>query len=100
MITHRLYRHRGYAGLIMLVLVVLIIGLLASTLLKQYLGPLSSDPGKGPRGVSPETTAADPPLGSTSTVPAAAIQRANALGAEMQQQAAEQAKRIDEIESK
>jgi hypothetical protein len=85
-------RQTGWAGMIMLLVVVLIIGFLASSSLKQYLGV------GGGRQV-PAAAAADSPT-TAPVVPATPIERARSVGDMMQKQAEEQSKKIDEAESK
>jgi hypothetical protein len=94
-------RNAGWAGLIVLLVVVAIIGLLGKTLLQQMFGRDLNTDLKGPRGPGPAATLADPdPAGSNVPSPAAQINRATNLGNAMQQQAQEQFKRMDAIEGK
>ena len=70
-------RQQGWAGLIMILIVVVIIGLLASTLLKQMLGISPDKSAKSARGPGAATTLVDPGLeSSTPATPANAIERA------------------------
>jgi hypothetical protein len=91
------HRQRGWVGLIVILLALVIVGMLAQTLLKQY-GLLPSDRDAtttaGPRGVGPTTPmSADP----TTTTPALTkpLERARGLESSLQQQTEEMGKRID-----
>ena len=91
-------RHqRGWVGLIVILLALVIVGMLAQTLLKQY-GLLPSDraatSAAGPRGVGPTTPMSGDPTTTTPT-PANALERARGLESSVQQQAEEMGKRID-----
>jgi hypothetical protein len=94
-------RQRGWAGLIVLLIVVAIIGMLASTALKELLGLAPGKDAKGPRGPGAATIMVDPGYDSASPpTPAAAVERANNLEGTMQKQLEQQTRKMDEIESK
>ena len=86
-------RQRGWIGLIGLVLALVIVGMLLKTVMDQY--GLTRKPGTagqatGLDSVSHETTAVVP-------APREAMERARGVEANVKQQAAEQAKRIDDV---
>ena len=90
------YRQRGWIGLIVLLVALVIVGMLAQTILKQY-GLLPSDrvtAKAGPRGVGP-TTPVSPDPTTTTFVPGNAIERARGLESTLQQQTQEMGQRID-----
>ena len=91
------HRQRGWVGLVVLLLALVIIGVLGQTILRQ-MGLLSGDrmttKAAGPRapggvGAAPiDATAATP-------VPANAVERARGLESTLQQQSQDAAQRID-----
>jgi hypothetical protein len=86
-------RQRGWVGLIGLILALVIVGMLVKTVMDQY--GLTRKPGTAQQatglGPVPQDAAVDPPS------PRNAMERARGLEASVQQQAAEQAKRIDDV---
>ena len=86
------FRQRGWAGLIGLLLALVIVGFLLKTVMDQYgLGrkPGGADKATAVGPASHETTAVVP-------APRVAMERARGLEAQVQQQAADQQKRIDD----
>ncbi len=90
-------RQRGWIGLIVLLLALVIVAMLARTAVSQY-GLLSGDPGPertyernavSPAAVAPFEPSSSPPA------PTAPMERARAVEGMLQQQAREQAQRID-----
>jgi len=92
-----LHRQRGWVGLIVILLALVIVGMLAQTLLKQY-GLLPSDRAAsttaGPRGVGPTTPMMGDPT-TTTPAPTNALERARGLESSLLQQTEEMGKRID-----
>jgi hypothetical protein len=92
-------RQRGWVGLVVLLLALLIVAMLAQTALKQY-GLLPDDratattKAAGPRGVGPTTPMSVDPTGAT-PVPRNAIERARGLESSLQQQTQDMSQRID-----
>lgn len=91
-------RQRGWVGLIVLLVALLIVAMLAQTALKRY-GLLPDDRATattqaGPRGVGPTTPMSVDPTGAT-PVPRNAIERARGLESSLQQQTQEMGQRID-----
>jgi hypothetical protein len=85
-------RQRGWAALIGLVIALVIVAMLAKTVLEQYgmtrkPGPAGAATGLGP--VPHETTSVVP-------APRDAMERARGLESQVQQQAIDNAKRIDD----
>ena len=92
---HARHRQRGWVGLIVLLLALVIVGMLAQTVLRQY-GLLPGDRAAkaGPRGAGPTTPVNADPSASTPT-PGTAIERARGLESSLQQQSQEMGERID-----
>jgi len=90
-------RQRGWVGLVVLLLALVIVAMLAQTMLKQY-GLLAGDRATprtaGPRGVGP-TTPMSVDTGATTPAPANAIERARGVESVLQQQTQEMGRRID-----
>src|SRR5262245_34328459 len=85
-------RQRGWVGLIVLVVALVIVAMLVKTVLNEY--GLT-----GTTGTASKATAIDPVSQDVNTVdssPRNAMERARGLESSVQQQAAEQAKRIDD----
>ena len=94
------HHERGWVGLIVLLLALVIVAIVAQTVLKQYgLGggatPKSATPGDTPRGPG---VAGAAPYDATSSqpVPVNAIERARSVERTIQQQAQDFGKRIEE----
>lgn len=91
------HRQRGWVGLIVILIALVIVGMLAQTLLKQY-GLLPGDRAAtttgSPRGVGSTTPMSVDPT-TTTPVPTNAIERARGLESSLQQQTEEMGKRID-----
>ncbi len=91
------HRQRGWVGLIVLLLAVVIIGVLGQTILRQ-MGLLSTDratsKAAGPRGPGPAGAA---PIDATASapVPGNAVERARGLESSLQQQSQDIGQRID-----
>jgi hypothetical protein len=88
---------RGWVGLIVLLIALLIVALLSQTLLKQmglFSGDRAISNAPGPRGPSP---AAEAPIDATgaSITPGSAIERARGLESAVQQQAQDLNQRLD-----
>jgi Tfp pilus assembly protein PilX len=81
-------RQRGWIGIVIVLVVVLIVGLLGVTALKQYIAPVSR-PG----------TAAQETGSAAEATPRDAIERARALEDSVRRQAVDMQKRIDAAES-
>jgi hypothetical protein len=99
-------RQRGWAGLIVLLLAVLIVGFLAKTVLKQYglldggaAAPGARAPSAGITGAS-GIDAAAVNVESAAQAPRAPLEQARDMGATVQQQADELAKRMNAAESR
>ena len=91
------HRQRGWVGLIVILLALVIVGMLAQTLLKQYgllPGDRAASTTAGPRGVGPTTPVSGDPT-TTTPAPTNALERARGLEQTLQQQAEEIGKRID-----
>ncbi len=91
-----MHNQRGWVGLVVLLIALVIVGLLSQKLLKQ-MGLLPDDRATttaGPRGPGP---AAAVPIDVTtaSPVPANAIERAKGLESTLQQQSQDMGQRID-----
>ncbi len=91
------HQQRGWVGLIVLLLVLVIIGVLGQTILRQ-MGLLSPDrvttKAVGPR--APGAVGAAPVDATASTpVPGNAVERARGVESSLQQQSQEMGKRID-----
>ena len=91
------HRQRGWVGLIVLLLALVIVAMLAKTVLKQYglpPGDRESTKTAGPHGVGPTIPMSGDPTTTTPT-PANALDRARGLESSLQQQTEEMGKRID-----
>jgi len=91
------HREQGWVGLIVILVALVIVGMLAQTLLKQYgllPGDRAATTTAGPRGVGPTTPMNSDPT-TTSPVPTNAIERARGLESSLQQQTQEMGQRID-----
>ena len=92
-------RQRGWVGLIVLLIALVIVAMLAQTALKRY-GLLPDDRATettktaGSRGVGPTTPMNVDPTGAT-PLPGNAIERARGLESSLQQQTQEMGQRID-----
>lgn len=92
-------RQRGWVGLVVLLLALVIVAFLAQNALRQYgmlAGPTpAAKPGEGPRGPGQATQA---PLDSSAAMPGptTAIERARGVEQTLQQGAQDISKRIDE----
>ena len=87
---------RGWVGLVVLLVALVVVGLLAQTILRQY-GLLPGDrvtAKAGPRGVGP-TTPVSPDPTTTTFAPGNAIERARGVESTLQQQTQEMGQRID-----
>jgi hypothetical protein len=91
------FHQRGWVGLIVLLLALVIVGFLAQTALKRY-GLLGDErtaaKTAGPRGVGPTTPVDVDPTGAT-PIPHNAIERARGLEGSLQQQTQDMGQRID-----
>jgi hypothetical protein len=88
---------RGWIGLIVLLLALVIVAVLSQTLLKQmglFSGDRVTSKTAGPRGPGPATAA---PVDATAATPAPtnAVERARGLESSVQQQAQDLGQRID-----
>jgi hypothetical protein len=95
-------RQRGWVGIVVLLLALVIVAVLAQTLLKQYglLGGFdqrsqSARPGEAARGPGMIAPAPIDPT-TAAPVPANALERARGLESAVQQQAQDRAKEIDD----
>jgi hypothetical protein len=91
------FHQRGWVGLVVLLLALVIVAFLAQTALKRYgLLPDERAPTKtaGPRGVGPTTPMVIDPTGAT-PAPRNAIERGRGLESSLQQQTQEMGQRID-----
>lgn len=90
-------RQRGWIGLIVILLALLIVAVLAQTALKRY-GMLGEDrtttKTAGPRGVGATTPIELDPTGASVT-PANAVERARGLESSLQQQTQKMGEQID-----
>ena len=85
-------RQRGWVGLIVLLVAVVIVGMLLKTVLKEY-GLTGTT---GPASKATPVDWVSPDVTTTEVTPRNALERARALESAVQQQAADQAKRIDD----
>ena len=85
-------RQRGWVGLIVLVLALVIVGVLLKTVLQQY--GLTGNAGPASKATPVDSVSRD--VTTTEVTPRNALERARGLEASVQQQAADQAKRIDD----
>ena len=85
-------RQRGWVGLIVLVLALVIVGVLLKTVLQQY--GLTGNAGPASKATPVDSVSHD--VTTTEVTPRNALERARGLEASVQQQAADQAKRIDD----
>ena len=92
-----LRRQRGWVGLIVLLIALLIVGVLAQKLMRQ-MGLVSPDQDTtrtaGPRGAGPTGAVPVDPTGAT-PAPRNAIERAKGLESSLQQQTQDMGQRID-----
>jgi hypothetical protein len=90
-------RQRGWLGLIAILIALVIVALLAQKLLKTYGLVPGSDPSAqaGPRGPGPAAPAAVDPTGAT-PAPTNPIARARGLEQQVQRDAQDLGKRVDE----
>ena len=90
-------KQRGWVGLIVLLIALLIVGVLAQKLMRQ-MGLVSPDQDTtrtaGPRGPGPTSGVPIDPTGAT-PVPRDAIERAKGLESSLQQQTQDMGQRID-----
>src|SRR6202165_2701649 len=93
-------RQRGWVGIVVLLLALVIVAVLAQTVLKQYglLGGFErrsevARPGDAPRGPG---VIAPAPIDATAPVPADALERARGLESAVQKQAQDRGKEIDD----
>ena len=90
------HRQRGWVGLIVLLLALVIVALLSQTLLRRMglLGDERATSGTGPRGPGPASAV---PLDVTGAapIPGNAIERARGLESTLQQQSQDVDRRID-----
>lgn len=84
-------RQRGWLGLVVILLALVIVALVARTALQQY--GLLDEPGKAPAAAKPGASEAEQAAAIT---PRNALERARGVQDTVNQQAAEQAKRIDD----
>jgi hypothetical protein len=90
-------RQRGWMGLVVILVALLIVALLAQTALKGYgLLPGSGETTRAGARVPPAASPASVDPTSVPATPAATIERARGLEQQMQHEAQEQAKRIDD----
>ena len=91
------HRQRGWLGLIVLLLALVIVGMLAQTVLKQYglmPGVGTANKTAGSRGIGPTAPVNADPTTAT-PAPSNAIERARGLESTLQQQTQEMGERID-----
>ena len=90
-------RQRGWIGLVVILLALLIVAVLAQTALKRY-GMLGDErttaKAAGPRGVGPTTPIELDPTGASVT-PGNAVERARGLESSLQQQTQKMGEQID-----
>jgi cytochrome c-type biogenesis protein CcmH/NrfG len=87
-------RQRGWVGLVIILVALVIVAVLAQTALKSYGLLPATQAARALRGPPPVSPASDPT--SVPATPTAAIERARGLEQQMQRDAQEQAKRIDD----
>ena len=85
-------RQRGWIGLIVLLAALVIIGVLLKTVLQQY--GLTGDAGPASKATPVDSVSHD--VTTTEVTPRNALERARGLESAVQQQAVENAKRIDD----
>ena len=85
-------RQGGWVGLIVLVIAVVIVGMLLKTVLKEY--GLTGTTGPASKATPVDSVSHD--VTTTEVTPRNALERARGLESAVQQQAADQAKRIDD----
>jgi hypothetical protein len=85
-------RQRGWVGLIVLVVALVIVGMLVKTVLKDY--GLTGNTGPASKATAVDSVSHD--VTTTEVTPRNALERARGLESAVQQQAADQAKRIDD----
>jgi hypothetical protein len=85
-------RQGGWVGLIVLVVAVLIVGMLLKTVLREY--GLTGTAGPASKATPVDSVSHD--VTTTEVTPRNALERARGLESTVQQQAADQAKRIDD----
>src|SRR5262249_16286016 len=91
-----LFGQRGWVGLIVLLLALVIVALLAQTVLKSYGMLGAGAPVKAQRGVGGPAAPVAPETAGAPSVPTTPIERARGLEQQLQRDAQEQAQRIDE----
>jgi hypothetical protein len=85
-------RQRGWVGLVVLIVAVVIVGMLLKTVLKEY--GLTGTTGPASKATPIDSVSHD--VTTTEVTPRSALERARGLESAVQQQAADQAKRIDD----
>jgi hypothetical protein len=85
-------RQGGWIGLIVLIVAVVIVGMLMKTVLKEY--GLTGTTGPASKATPVDSVSHD--VTTTEVTPRNALERARGLESAVQQQAADQAKRIDD----
>lgn len=85
-------RQGGWVGLIVLVVAVVIVGMLLKTVLREY--GLTGTAGPASKATPVDSVSHD--VTTTEVTPRNALERARGLESTVQQQAADQAKRIDD----
>ena len=89
-------RQRGWAGLIVLLVALVIVGMLLKTVLQQY--GLTGTTGPASKATPVDAVSHD--VTTTEVAPRNAIERARGLESAVQQQAVDNAKRIDDALTK
>jgi hypothetical protein len=94
-------RQKGWVGLIVLLLAVVIVALLAKTALKQYRlldGGVARSPAASSASAAAAGLAIDGSVGAAVSAPATPLDQARNMGATVQQQADDLARRMNEAE--